>query len=184
MSEELIENTIEGSLAHAASEILLRRAQSLALEAEDEQAVDSMGVLLFRLGDEWYAVKVDDVREIYQEYSITPMPCVPEYILGVVSIRGEIVSVTDLAKMMGLGQVATGGAIPPAIVIQNDMCSTSIVVDEIGDIADVPAGSVEPPISIIDRAQAEYIAGSIHLGDRLVGFMNVERILAPIGASD
>ncbi|MDZ4064180.1 MAG: chemotaxis protein CheW [Coriobacteriia bacterium] len=184
MAEESIHNARERSLADKAAEILRQRAESLALETLSEETGGSMGVLLFRLGEEWYAVNIDDVREIYQEYSITPMPGVPDFILGVVSIRGEIVSVTDLARMMGLGQVSKGETVPPAIVIQNDECATSIVVDEIGDIADVPAGSVEPPISIIDRQHAEFVAGSLHIGERLVGLMNVERILAPIGASD
>ncbi|MDP2182806.1 MAG: chemotaxis protein CheW [Actinomycetota bacterium] len=184
MGEEATQNALDRSLVARANEILQQRAESLALEALSEETIGSMGVLLFRLGEEWYAVRVDDVREIYHEYSITPMPGVPDFILGVVSIRGEIVSVTDLARMMGLGQVSKGEAVPPAIVIQNDECATSIVVDEIGDIADVPAGSVEPPLSIIDRQHAEFIAGSLHLGERLVGLMNVERILAPIGASD
>lgn len=184
MAEEPTQKTRETSLASKAAQILHQRAESLALETLAEETGGLMGVLLFRLGEEWYAVNVDDVREIYQEYSVTPMPGVPDFILGVVSIRGEIVSVTDLALMMGLGKASRSETVPPAIVIQNEECATSIVVDEIGDIADVPAGSVEPPLSIIDRQHAEFIAGSLHLGEKLVGLMNVERILAPIGASD
>ncbi|MDH4139859.1 MAG: chemotaxis protein CheW [Coriobacteriia bacterium] len=174
----------ESALSATAEEILRRRAASLAQEAESEEATDMMGILLFRLAEEWYAVRVEDVREIYQEYLVTPIPCVPDFIHGVVNIRGEIISVTDIAMVMRLGRVSTETDMPPAIVIQNDECATAIVVDEIGDIADVPAGGIEPPLSTIDKVQAEFIAGSLHVDSKLVGLLNIERVLQPIGVTD
>lgn len=169
------------SLAETAEDILRRRADSLAREALDEEIGDRLSLLLFRLGEEWYAVRVGDVREIFQEYDITPVPCVPDFILGVVNVRGEILSVTDPAKLMRLGQVEGDGFVnPPAIVIVFDELATALVVDEIGDIADVANDAVEPPVSIIDRAQAEFIAGSVHIDDSMVGLINVEKMLEPV----
>ena len=127
----------EGSLEGTASEVLRRRAESLSHESESEEASDTIGILLFRQSEEWYSVRVEDVREIYQEYVITPVPCVPDFILGVVNIRGEILSITDIAKLMQLGEVDSDDEIPPAIVVQNDDCATAMVVDEIGDIVDI-----------------------------------------------
>lgn len=168
--------------AHSLQEILDRRAESLAQEAAEEHIADLMGVLLFRLGEEWYAVKVEDVREIYQEYVITTIPCVPDFVLGVVNIRGEIISVTDVARLMRLGALTTDLAVAPAIVIKNDECTTAIVVDEIGDIADVPRDGVEPPLSTIDKTQAEFIAGSLYVDHRLLGLINTDRVLEPVTA--
>jgi purine-binding chemotaxis protein CheW len=172
------------SLRETAEQILRRRADSLALEAEDSESAALTPLLLFRMGDEWYCVRVSDVREIYQEYRITSIPCVPDHLLGVVNIRGEILSVTDLARMMGLGEVDMAQPVqPPALVLQNDQASTAIVVDEIGDIAEVAHDAIEPPISIIDRGQAEFISGSVHLEETMIGLLNVERVLEPIGAT-
>lgn len=169
------------TLKETAEEILQRRADSLAKEALEEEVSSRLSVLLFRLGDEWYAVKVSDVREIFQEYAVTTIPCVPDYILGVVNVRGEILSVTDLAKMMHLGSVTwESGVTPPAIVIAGGDVVTAAVVDEIGDIAEISADSVEPAVSIIDRAQAEFIAGSLFIGGTMVGLIGVERVLEPI----
>lgn len=169
------------TLLASAEEVLKRRAESLAQESIEEQVGDLMGILLFLIADEWYAVKVEDVREIYQEYSITPIPCVPEFILGVVNIRGEIISMTDIAKLMRLGALASEPGLAPAIVIQNDDCTTAVVVDEIGDIADIPRDGIEPPLSTIDKYQAEFVSGSVYINGRLVGLLNVDRVLAPIG---
>ncbi|MDZ4178995.1 MAG: chemotaxis protein CheW [Coriobacteriia bacterium] len=177
---QLTETHGSESLIQSAEEILRRRAVSLGQEADSERTEDTIGVLLFRLGHEWYGVRVGDVREIYQEYRITSIPCVPDFILGVVNIRGEIISVTDVAKVMRLGQVSAEFEVPPAIVIQNAECVTAIVVDEIGDIADVPVDGVEPPVSTMDKAQAEFISGSVYVADHLIGLVSVDRILQPI----
>jgi purine-binding chemotaxis protein CheW len=162
-------------------EILKRRADSLAQEETDEQVSNQLALLLFRIGAEWYAVRVSDVREIFQEYSVTPIPCVPQFILGVINIRGEILSVTDCAAMMGMGAIdMSGDVVPPAIVVADEETVTALVVDEIGDIQDVPIDSVEPPISIIDRAQAQFIAGSVHVGDSMVGLISLDKVLEPV----
>ena len=180
----MIEETNTGRLTLVADEVLRRRAESLAFEGVEDEVDDRMGILLFRLDEEWYAVKVEDVREIYQEYRITSVPCVPAFIRGVVNIRGEIISVTDVAALMHLASSGSFDIEAPAIVIQNSECTTAMVVDEIGDIADVPVDSVEPPLSVIDKVQAEYVAGSVYLGERLIGLVNVDRILQPIDAED
>lgn len=172
------------SLAETSEEVLERRAVSLSLQEVDEETHDHLSLLLFRIGDEWYAVSVDAVREIFQEYEITSIPCVPDFILGVVNVRGEILSVTDPARIMRIGEIApTEGIRPPAIVIANEEVATALVVDEIGDITDVPNSSIEPPVSIIDRAQAEFIEGSVFVGGAMVGLLKVARVLEPIGAS-
>jgi purine-binding chemotaxis protein CheW len=169
------------TLAETAEETLARRASSLALETADEEVTDRVSLLLFRIGEEWYAVRVSDVREIFQEYELTQIPCVPEYILGVVNVRGEILSVTDSARIMGIGTVQTvDGVAPPAIVVANEEIVTALVVDEIGDIAEVADGAIEPPISIIDRSQAEFVSGSVFIDGSMVGLISIERMLEPV----
>lgn len=159
--------------------ILRRRAESLATEAEEEVSDDRVGVLLFSLGDEMYGVPIADVREIYLEYSVTPIPCVPEYVEGVINIRGEIVSVTGLARLMNLQSAEA--AQPQAIVIQDDQCVTAMVVDEIGDIVEVAKEVIEPPVSMIGKAQADFVSGSMYVDGKLIGLINLERVLRPVG---
>lgn len=171
---------LAGSLDVLAIEELERRAASLAQETEEERHDDRLALLLFQLADEYYAVHVSDVREIYQEYAITPIPCVPDHILGVVNIRGEIVSVTDLARMMRLEGPPTPDGLP-AIVLRKGEAVTAAVVDAIGDIVEVPRGSLEPPVSMIGKSQAEFVSGSVYVDESLVGIVNLERLLEPIG---
>jgi purine-binding chemotaxis protein CheW len=162
-------------------EILERRAESLALEAIEEEVSDRVGILLFRIGEEWYAVRVADVREIFQEYDVTGVPCTPEFILGVTNVRGEILSVTDPALLVGLGRIAgEAGVQLPAVVIKNEATTTALVVDEIGDIVEVSSEAIEPPVSIMDRSQAEFVAGSVFVNQTMIGLLDVDRLLAPV----
>jgi len=173
---------LEGPDADIA-DVLRQRAESLAQESVDEVKLDLIGLLLFRLDEEWYSVKIQDVREIYREYRIAPIPCTPPAILGVVNIRGEMISVTDISRLLGLERKAAGFDLAPAIVIHNGEVATAIVVEEIGDIVEVPQESIEPPLSAIDRIGAQLITGSVHLDGRLVGIINVSSILEPIGSA-
>ena len=171
------------SMGETSDEILARRAHSLSLEAVEAEITHRLTLLLFRIGEEWYAVRLAAVREIFQEYEITQIPCVPTFILGVVNVRGEIVSVTDPARIMGIGQVkSTDGVTPPAVVVAEGDVTTALVVEEIGDIVEVAADALEPPVSIIDRSQAEFIEGSVFVEGTMLGLINVERILEPIGS--
>jgi purine-binding chemotaxis protein CheW len=184
MADFLTDIDKEKSLAQKAEEILARRADSLARESSGEETTDRVALLLFRIGDEWYAVRVSEVREIFQEYRMTTVPCVPEFVIGVVNVRGEILSITDPAKLMRLGFIdLEAEAKPPAIVIISGDVATALICDEIGDIAEVSNDDIEPPVSIIDRAQAEFIAGSVHVGDSMVGLLSTERMLQPVVTS-
>lgn len=167
-----------------AREVLKARADSLSQAQDDEVTVETVGLLLFRLGEEWYAVPIEGVREIYNEYSVTRIPRVPDFILGVINVRGEIVSVTNLGEMMRVPSrtdLDTSELLPSAIIVATDECVTAIVVDEIGDIVDVPRDSVEPPLSTLDKAQAEFVSGSVYVDNQLVGIVNLEKVLEPIG---
>lgn len=169
-----------------ANEILRQRAASLAQAPVDEDAGESTGLLRFRLGLEWYAVSISGVREIHNEYVVTRIPRVPDSVLGVINVRGEIVSVTDLATLIRVpsrSELDIDGQLPSAIIVANDECVSALVVDEIGDIIEVAHGAIEPPLSTLDKAQAEYMAGSVYVEGLLIGVVNIDKILEPIGES-
>lgn len=174
-----------GSLRNAqVNDVLKRRAESLSQAQEEAVSAETRGLLLFRLGEEWYAFPIEGVREIYNEYTVTRIPRVPEFILGVVNVRGEIVSVTDLGTMIRVPSrthLDIASELPSAIIVAEDGCVTAVVVDEIGDIVEVAQDAVEPALSTLDKSQAEFVAGSVYIDERLVGIVNLEKVLEPIG---
>ncbi|MCE5190520.1 MAG: chemotaxis protein CheW [Actinomycetia bacterium] len=174
---------IDESKAQQSLEILRRRAESLAQVEAVDTAAELLELLLFRLGEEWYAVPISGVREIVNDFVLTPIPRVPDFIQGVTNVRGEIVSVTDIAALMRIASDGTwaGRELPSAIIAQTDRCVSAIVVDEIGDILDVPREALEPPLVTLDRSQVEFISGSVYRDGRLIGIVNLDRVLEPIG---
>lgn len=171
-------------LDEQARRILRERAESLAQADQVEAVAETRRLLLFRLGDEMYAVSVEDVREIMSGFVITRIPCVPAHVLGVINVRGEIVSVIDLAAVLNVqpgtaeaGEHGTGSG----IIVRSDEVTAMLVVDEIGDIIEVPAASVEPPLSSLDRAHAETVSGTVYWEGRLIAVVNLARILQPVG---
>ncbi|HSQ22090.1 MAG TPA: chemotaxis protein CheW [Coriobacteriia bacterium] len=168
-------------------DILRRRAESLAQAEEEQGAIETFGLLLFRLGEEWYAVRIDGVREIYNEYAVTRIPRVPDFVLGVINVRGEIISVMDIATLMRVPSRAerdVSDVLPSAIIVTSDSCVSAIVVDEIGDIVDVPRDALEPPLSTLDKAQGDFIAGSVYVDGRLIGVVNLDKVLEPVGENN
>lgn len=171
------------SMEHG-SDVLKRRAESLAQIDQEESSLETVGLLLFRLGEEWYAVRLDGVREIYNDFIVTPIPRLPAYVLGVLNIRGEIISVIDIAALMHIhadGDHTAMAEEPNGIIVRHEECVSTLVVDEIGDIIEVPRESFEPPLSTLDRSQAEFVNASVYTGESLVGVINLEKILEPIG---
>ena len=164
-------------------EVLDMRARMLAERDTDEGTRETVATLLFSIGDETYGVRLADVREIHREYHLTPLPCVPDSVLGVVSIRGEVLSVNDLARMMGLigSCPAPHGGQSPAIVLQAGEVQAAIVVDDIGDIADIPTESIDAPLSMVGHAQAPFLSGTVLVEGRLVGLIDATRVLEPVG---
>lgn len=165
-------------------DILRQRADSLAAEQAETADEKREDVLLFSLGEESYGVRIGQVREIYNEYAITPIPCVPDFIVGVINIRGEIVSVTDLSKLMGAGgaaATASEGEQPLVIVVAEGPVCTALMVDAIGAIVQIASGAVEPPLAVADKVQSDYVSGEFYAGGQLVALVSIGRILTPVG---
>jgi purine-binding chemotaxis protein CheW len=161
-------------------DVMLRRAESLAAEQVEEDPGDMMSLLLFTLDPEWYAVEVSSVREVFTRYAVTSVPCAPPFVRGVITIRGEILSVTDLRRLLRLS-ADVERAEWPVIVVANDSCATALAVDGIGDIVDLPRDAVEPAVSTLDKSQGAFVAGSVFVDGKLVGLLDLDEILTPIG---
>ncbi|HET6352398.1 MAG TPA: chemotaxis protein CheW [Coriobacteriia bacterium] len=166
------------------AEILRRRAESLAAPVDEHALADLTSVLLFRVGRDWFGVSVADIREIFQDYAVTPLPCVPSHVRGVVNVRGEIISVLDPAVMMGLsiGRVEITPD-TPAIVLASGEIVAAIAVNEIGDIAEVDPRAFETAAAIVDRVQAEFLSASVHYDSQMIGLLNTARVLQPVIAN-
>src|SRR5712691_10318713 len=102
----------------SAEQVLKRRAEQLAKLPLVADAGDEVEVLVCSLGGERYAVETRHLRAVQWASGITPVPCTPAFVVGIVSVRGEIVTLLDLASMIGLSAMVFGeGAARPALLL-------------------------------------------------------------------
>ena len=151
--------------------------QQAAVAAEAHEAREEPGIhlLLFTLGDESYAFPLERVREVVKPGPITPVPSIPEHILGVMNLRGEILPVLDPKRLLGVG-VGTPTPQGRIIVVKAPGMSVGLLADGVEDAIEVK-GSMESPIANLPERQARYIQGQVNHEGLLVGVLDVDTLL-------
>jgi len=128
--------------------VLRRRAEQLAKLPLAPDAGDEVEVLVCRLGDERYAVETRHLRAVQCANGITPVPCTPGFVVGIVSVRGEIVTLLDLSAMIGLGTWSGDIAVTCAVVLLGlPGLRAGLVVDEVLGVERVKLDALRRSIS-------------------------------------
>lgn len=146
------------------------------LYEREEPRRDTLQFIVFRLAREWYGVAITKVKEIIRIGKVTYLPSSPEHIAGIVSLRGNILSVTDLKVIFNLPYESLTEK-TRIIAVESGMCETGLLVDEVVESIEVPVGKIEPPFFTLPAEGERYIEGQCWLGSKLVALLSVERIL-------
>jgi len=155
------------SLAFFAAPIQEQRA---AAEATEHLAT-------FFLQREEYGVDVRQVQEIRRMSEITGVPRAPDFIRGVINLRGRILPVLDLRRKLGLGEVEPGRA-TRIVVVRVKERLLGLMVDGASQVLKVEVSRIEPPPPEVLEKGGDYIRGVAKLDDRLVILVDLERLLA------
>ncbi len=131
--------------------------------------------VVFRMAGEWYGVEIIHVKEILRKFDITFLPSVPDFIKGIVNMRGNILSVTDLKVLFNLPKTEKTEK-SRLVVVEQKSLETALFVDEITEVTEVPVSNIDPPLVTISRERAEYILGEFKIDSKLVAILNVEKI--------
>ncbi len=132
----------------SAEDVLKRRAEQLAKLPLPADSGDEVEVLVCSLGGERYAVETRHLRAVQWASGITPVPCTPGFVVGIVSVRGEIVTLLDLASMIGLHALtAKEGEACPALLLGLPGLRSGLVVDEVLGVERYKLNSLQPSLS-------------------------------------
>jgi purine-binding chemotaxis protein CheW len=107
---------------------------------------------------------------------ITYLPSGPEYIAGIVNLRGNILSVTDLKMIFNLPHEELSEK-ARIIAIESGILETGFLVDEVVESIEVPISKLEPALLTLPADGAKYIEGQCRVGDKLIAIINVEKVL-------
>jgi len=154
--------------------ILRSRSKRLAQE-QDKRGADTsyIEVLEFLLAHETYAIETMFVREVYPMTELTPLPCTPAFVLGLINVRGQILTVVDMKKFFDLPERGITN-LNKVIVVRKDAMELGILADEIIGIRSLSVNELQPPLSTMTGIHAEYLKGVT--GERLI-VLDMERFL-------
>jgi len=152
----------------------IRRVKPEAVEVVEEY----VKIVIFSAGGNLYASYGHDVREILQGLKIYPVPFLPEYLPGLINVRGDIESALDISFFLG-GQRADQGKVLIMMVKRDAFCS-GIIVDNIEDVVDLPRSAIKPPLSTLSGAAKELVSGTIEFSGQTVALLDIEKIASRV----
>jgi len=139
--------------------ILKARAKALAREPAKTNARDqTVEIVEFILGYETYIIEAQYVREVYPLENLTPLPCTPAFVLGVVNVRGEILSVIDLKKFFDLPEKGLTD-LNKVIVLQSEGMLFGILADAVLDVRRISLTEIQPSLPTLIGVRDRYLRG-------------------------
>lgn len=149
----------EGSLSPAEKKLILRkRAKMLARVPDDKTTDEGLEIIEFSLAQERYGIETCYIRAVHPLKDLTPVPGIPGFILGVISLRGEIVSVVDMKKFLNLpGQGLTD--LNRVLVLCHDHMEFGILADELIGAKKVPWNNIQTSMPLTSDSLAKYFKG-------------------------
>ena len=155
--------------------ILKDRAQVLAHEPAQAEAADArIEVLEFILADERYAVASEYVREVCPLEELTPLPCTPSFVLGIINLRGEILSVIDIKKFFDLPEKGLTN-LNKVIVLESENMVFGILADEISGVRHILRTDIQPSLPTLTGIREDYLQGVT--AERMV-VLDAEKLLS------
>jgi purine-binding chemotaxis protein CheW len=143
--------------------------------------------LSFMLGGEEYATDILRVQEIKGWDTVTRVPYSPNYILGVINLRGAIVPIIDLRVRFGLERAAfdsTTVTVVMHVAGGRGERIVGVVVDAVSEVYNVAVDTIRPPPDVSGSIDNMFVKGVVNLGGRLVIILDVERLVISSGIDD
>jgi len=137
--------------------------------------------LTFKLADEIFAVDVAKVREILDFTPATKVPGTPDYMRGVINVRGNVVPVVDMRLKFGLEkteQTVDTCIVVMEIAVDEDTAVLGALVDSVQEVFELEPGQIEPPPRIGTRWRTEFIKGIGKRNSELIIILDIDRVFA------
>ena len=138
-------------------------------------------LISFRIGTQEFCVDIMAVREIRGWTSATPIPHSPNYVRGVINLRGAVLPIVDLAARLGFG-VPEPSARSVIIVAHIGNRTVGLLVDAVSDILTVSDDLVQPTPDVTCDTVKAFVKGILAVDDRLISLVSLDRVLPDLDA--
>jgi len=171
-SEEAILDKIAAILPEELVDVLRERARRLAQPPAAEITGESVQVVVFNLEEGSYAIKAIYVETIEPLQDLTPIPCTPDFVVGVVNLRGRILSVLDLHRFLGLPAISTDGA--HVIAVRAAGLEVGILASQVRDVRPLLMEELNPVLPTTVGIAASYTLG---LTSDMIVFLDLQALM-------
>ncbi|MCF6149162.1 MAG: purine-binding chemotaxis protein CheW [Candidatus Kuenenia sp.] len=140
--------------------ILKERAKILArAPGIQDDGIQHVNIVEFLIDYDRYCIPMNYVREVYLIKDITKIPGTPEYVIGIINVRGQIFSVIDIKTFFNIPKRKGFSNLNKVIIIQNENMEFGIVADSIAGVKSVPLDKIVPPPLTIAESVRKYVKG-------------------------
>jgi len=144
---------------------------------EEEVEEDGRPFVTFRLGTESFGIALHEVEEIVELPTVTKVPDGPDYVLGVICLRDQVMPLIDLSEILSIDQGQTERLRDKVVLLSFGSAKIGVVVDDIEEILRVQDDQVLPPPQTLSEAEREHLEGILLLPGRMVSLINVLKII-------
>lgn len=137
--------------------------------------------LTFTLAKEMFAIGILNIKEILEYGQVTAVPMMPEFIRGVINLRGAVVPVVDLRARFGRTQsdiTKRTCIVIIEVTAEGARQDIGVVVDTVSEVLEIPAGEIEPPPAFGAKIRADFIAGMGKVNGNFVIILDVDKVLS------
>lgn len=159
-------NSVQKSLEHNLEmpeenrkEIFRSRAKVLSQEPKKEDTSQkTIDILEFTLAYERYGIESSFIQEVYPLKTLTPLPCTPAFVLGIINVRGRILSILDIKKFFDLPEKGLTD-LNKVIILHSANMLFGILADEVTGIRKIPLSKLQPALPTLTGIREEYLKG-------------------------
>ncbi len=145
---------------------------------------ETMQVVTFRLGDDYLACPISQVREIIQLEEVTPVPSTPPKVRGILNRRGEIITILDMPKVLGIGLNLSEDD-SQLMILYSDTEDIGIMVSEVTEIPTVNTEDIEEPSKALETpVNQQYLEGIIKEEGQLILLTDLLELVSSIAGED
>ena len=146
------------------------------LNNEDSGEGELIQLVSFKLDDVEYGINIMVVHEILRYPQITRVPNTPDFIRGVINLRGNVIPVVDVRKRFGLSKSKISD-LTRVVVIEMEEKWIGLLVDNVHQVVRMPSSNIDPPSSLLEGVSEEFISGIGRLKDRLIIIIRIGPVL-------
>jgi purine-binding chemotaxis protein CheW len=160
---------------------ITQTAQTLSAMTSAQELEEQQQYLTFMLSGETYAIGILRIKEIIQYGQLTEVPRMPDFIRGVINLRGTVVPVIDLSARFGKPPTPVGRRnciIIIEVALGTETQNVGVMVDAVNAVLEIPANEIEPTPTFGTNIRADFIAGMGKINGKFVIILNIQHVLS------